>query len=568
MTTGDTAAAPQAAARSADHNIARDLEHMAREHGTLAAFAIPGERGGPTATITFAELEQRVARCAGGLARSGTRAGDRVVVFVPMSVELYVLLLAIFRIGAVAVFIDPWGSRSMIDGAARLVDPSLFIGIPKSHLLRATSGGLRAIPRAIVVGAGRRSPAALLPRTSRLEDVLDAGRGCEAHDTAAVALDDPALITFTTGTTGGPKGANRTHGFLLAQHATLGNHLEQGPGDVHLTNLPIFVLHNLGCGVTTVLPPPQLAQDPQPDGTWLHGMVRRHEATVLTLSPAPVDALTRSTDRTPLASVRRVYTGGGPVLPGMLARAGEVMPNAGIVVLYGSTEAEPIAHCDAADVLARRDAVLAHGGIYVGREVAEIDLRLVRPTRRPIEVAEGSTLADWEVEQGTVGEVVVAGDHVQREYYRNEQAFVENKVVDEHGVVWHRTGDMARRDDDGGLWLLGRLTSGFELDGRTMYPFEVETALGELAEVARAAVCVPAPAATVGGDPSTAGAIVCVEPARGFTREHARDAARRHLASRHLGALEVRTLQRIPVDKRHGTKIDMPALRAALGIDA
>src|SRR4051794_23863292 len=115
-------------------NIAAAIEELAAGRGSDLAFRAFETADSHPRGVTFGELHDMVGRCAGGLAARGIQRGSRVVVFTPMSVELYVVLLALFRIGAVAVFIDPWGGRKMIEAAANLVDADAFIGIPKAHM--------------------------------------------------------------------------------------------------------------------------------------------------------------------------------------------------------------------------------------------------------------------------------------------------------------------------------------------------------------------------------------------------------------------------------------------------
>ena len=509
-------------------NIAKALESMAHDVGDRNAFVLIGGKRSKPRYVTFAELHEQVAHCAGGMLRMGITRGERVVVFVPMSLELYVILLALFRIGAVAVFIDPWLGRATIDAATGLVEPTAFFGIPKAQALRAMSPALREISPSVIVSGGRVPVGRLVPGATDFRQVMRVAPGKRVHTAVDVTEDDPALITFTTGSTGMPKGANRTHGFLAAQNHVLSQHVNLGLDDIVLTNLPIVVLHNLGRGATTILPPRAAAQDAQPDGTWLHAMAKSNRATVLAMSPSPLDALTHSRDRSPLKLVHSAYSGGGPVLPDLLDRAQVMLPNATIMVFYGSTESEPIAHCTADEVRKRRQGVREHGGIYVGAPVPEVDVRLLRPTAGPIELVAGSTLDDWEVEPGAAGEVIVAGPHVNRDYYRNEAAFAENKIIDEHGRTWHRTGDMARAASDGGLWLLGRLTGAFKVKGQTVYPFEVETPLCELPEVARAAACTPKFEGS-SREFKNAAAVIAVEPAPGYSRDQARIASLAYL---------------------------------------
>jgi olefin beta-lactone synthetase len=545
----------------ADANVARLMVELVDRVADKPAFVRLDDAGRTDQVITFARLHELVGAAAGGLRERGIGRGSRVVVFVPMSIELYVTLLAVLRLGAVATFIEPWGGRRMVEAAARLVDADAFVGIPKSFILRLLSPALRDIDVAISTGTHR------IPGSERFAELLRTPASQHVLDSARMQPDEPALVTFTTGSTGTPKGTNRTHEILLAQHHALARQVPDAEHARVWTNLPVVVLHDLGRGVETVLPPDKVGQDPLPDPKRFHRLVQQSGATILALSPAPLGQLARAPGRVPLTNVERVYTGGGPVTPQLLESARAVLPNARITALYGSTEAEPIAHAGAEEVLARRGAMRAHGGIYVGREVDDVDLLVVRPVRGPIELEPGTSLQDWAVADGAPGEVLVAGDHVNREYWQDPEAGRQNKVRDEHGRIWHRTGDIARRAEDGGLWLLGRRGSGFTMKGRRWWTLEVETPVTDLAEVERAAICLPK---FTGADREfkNASAVLAVEPADGFDRREATQATVRVLRDLGLAAqVEVRSLKRIPVDRRHATKIDVAALQEKLKPD-
>ena len=214
-------------------------------------------RGRPR-TTSFAELDDASARGAALLAGLGCRPGDAVVLLQRMSLELYVALIAVFRLGLVAVVPDPSASRAHV--AASLAELPLrgFIGGRKAHLLRLLHPALRALPWAVSLDGW-------LPGATRWDT---SAAMAPLAPIAAVAPDAPALITFTSGSTGLPKVAVRSHGFLLAQHAVLERSLHLRPGDVDLSTLPIFVLANLASGVTSVLPdadlrfPGRSPQDP------------------------------------------------------------------------------------------------------------------------------------------------------------------------------------------------------------------------------------------------------------------------------------------------------------------
>src|SRR5262249_23728933 len=149
---------------------------------------------------------------------------------------LYAVLLAAFRIGAVAVFVDAWADRARLEQAIERTRPRAFVGVPRAHLLRLASGAVRRVPNATSVGRGA-------PRPPR-----------DAAGPVVLTPEAPALVTFTTGSTGRPKAALRTHGFLWSQHLALAELLRPTDRDVDMPTLPVFVLNNLASGVPSILP--------------------------------------------------------------------------------------------------------------------------------------------------------------------------------------------------------------------------------------------------------------------------------------------------------------------------
>jgi acyl-CoA synthetase (AMP-forming)/AMP-acid ligase II len=540
-------------------NIAGRLGHLAESRGNHPALIELTDRAGPPRVMSFAELDRYVCSCAAGLLQHGITRGTRVVLFVPMSVDLYVVILALFRVGAVAVFIDPWSGRSTIESAVQQVQARAFIGVPKAHLLRFASRSIRHLPLHVVAGSGIRSRVAarlsgsiLLPDLLRSRPVSEGPRD--------VTAGDPALITFTGGSTGSPKGADRTHGFLAAQQETLTRNITLDSTDRCLTNLPIVVLHGLERGVTVVIPPAGMAQDPNMDGAQLATMIRTHAIDVLALSPAPLEHLATAARHEPITSVKRVYTGGGPVLPHVLAHATTALPHSEIVTIYGSTEAEPIAHAPGSESLSRHDTQRSGGGVWIGNPVPDIAFRIITPHPDPIVIAAGSSLQDWCVTAGSPGELIVSGAHVNERYVGNPQAVRAHKVWDEHGRCWHRTGDIVRADPDGSLWLLGRIDQQMSLNGRTRWPLEIEVPLMERPEIARAAIVMRRRESGEGTP-----LVIAIEPAPGVPHKAAHAAAVDTLRLQDMQTyVLVRVLGNIPMDARHGAKVDQSALLRAL----
>lgn len=511
-------------------NLAARLVERAAAHPDR--LALVSGRDGARRAIRYGELEARVARVAADLARRGVRAGERVLLFVPMSIELYVALLAVVRIGAVAVFVDAWADRRRLDGAVAAARPVAFLGVPCAHLLRFASPAIRAIGKFVWVGRdfGAGDPAG--PRAT----------------VAEVAATDPALVTFTTGSTGRPKAAARSHAFLWAQHRVLARHLALTEEDVDLTTLPIFALNDLAVGCTCVLPDFDPRRPGVVDARAVLAQVRGERVTVCSASPSFVEALLDGCEaaRGDGFPARSLFTGGAPVLPALARRLAR-LPATRAYVVYGSTEAEPIASIAAAEMVAALDS--GAPGLCAGPPVEEIALRLVRPHDGPIALGPRGW-PEWEVASGATGEIVVAGEHVLAGYLDDPEADRENKVRD-GARTWHRTGDAGRLDDLGRLWLMGRVSQRIEREGVTHWPLPVEVASLGVPGIRHAAY-VPVTSR------SGVEAVLCIESSIG--PPDAALEARLRTAAAPAPVDRIALLDRIPRDPRHASKTDVPAL--------
>ncbi len=242
-------------------NLYESLRRFAEESPDRLALIHRGR------ALAYGDFRARVERRAAELRRCGVGKGDRVVIFVPMGIALYEILLAVFAIGAVAVFLDAWADPKRLDYAAQLAEAKAYIAIPKAYLLLLKSKSLRRIPVRLFPWFGRRDASA---------DFVPAD----------CVPEDPALITFTTGSTGVPKAALRTCGFLWAQHEALTESLDVREGDVDLATLPIFALNNIACGVTTLIPAFNPARPAEIDPARVAAEARSAGVTTTAGSPA------------------------------------------------------------------------------------------------------------------------------------------------------------------------------------------------------------------------------------------------------------------------------------------
>jgi acyl-CoA synthetase (AMP-forming)/AMP-acid ligase II len=324
-----------------------------------------------------------------------------------------------------------------------------------------------------------------------------------------------------------------------------------------MPTLPIFVLNNLALGVPSVLPQFDPRRPAEIDPAAIYRQLVAEKVTTSSGSPAFYERLAvwcaSQGRRLPL---RALFTGGAPVLPPLALLLRDVVEGEAHVV-YGSTEAEPIAAIEVGAMLRAMGAEEAEG-ICVGHPVPGIALRLVRPWAGPIDLgAEG-----WQAWEADAGEVVVAGAHVLGGYLDNPAADRENKIRDGERL-WHRTGDAARLDGEGRLWLLGRVSTRVERAGSVWWSLPAELrALSVLGVTHAAYLGLP--------DPHLGHrAVLCVEVAG--SRRQVRPRLSPTDRDRLLAALapipvdELHAFRHIPRDPRHASKTDMEALRRALG---
>jgi acyl-CoA synthetase (AMP-forming)/AMP-acid ligase II len=515
-------------------NIAEILRARAQSAGERPAII---DRHGE---ISFRDLDRLSARFAARFERDGLRTGDRVLVAHPVSIPLYALLIALFRLGAIALFLDPHANRAQWDRCCRIAAPRGFIGSRYAQLLRLLVPSIRRIPIKIVVSAGASAGSDTSRQRDRIEPCAD---------------DTPALLTFTSGSTGEPKAALRTHGFLLAQNRVLEKTLQRTPEDIDLTALPMFVLSNLAAGVTSLIPDADFRRPGAINALPVLRQIQQHRPTSLIAAPAFLDRLvSHAREReldfergATLDSLRHIFTGGAPVFPNLLRKVRAAAPRAAIIAVYGSTEAEPIAHVDLADITSDDFEQMKNGaGLLAGRPIEDIDLRI-------IEDCWGTPLisVDERVPDGQIGEIVVSGDHVLTGYL-NGVGDAETKIRTHTAAgdrVWHRTGDAGYLDATGRLWLMGRCSAHITDAQGTLYPFAVETAALEIVGIARAA-------------------LVQRRGRRVLAVELEPDASRtpRDLRASLLDALrwanlaDIIFVRAIPVDRRHNAKVDYPRL--------
>ncbi|MGV8073464.1 MAG: AMP-binding protein [Syntrophobacteraceae bacterium] len=457
-----------------NRNIVTRLFDHAAENPDKAALIVGSSRrffhNPAEKIISYRKISLDTIRTAHSLKARGFKKGDRILIFIPMSYSLYVTILAILYIGAEVVFIDAWANRKRLTDCCRVVRPKGFIGSPIAQVLRLEPE-IRRIP-------------------IKLMDcrVVSCKNGDEESDfyayPEAVNDEDTAIITLTTGTTGLPKGAGRSHGLLWNQFSILSDHLKLEKTDVDMTVIPIYVLHSLGLGVTSVLPLVSPTKPTAFNPQLIVKQILKHNVTTSLGSPAFYEKLSDYVlENNIVLPVKRIFIGGAPIFRDLAQKLIDAFPATKIEVIYGCTEVLPISGIPLRDTL-RYDPEY---GLPVGKKVSGIEVDVVKPYDGPIVFDKGESLSDFLAPPGEAGEIIVKGSHVLQRYLGDPEISRRNKI-NSGDEEWHRTGDAGRVDPEGNIFILGRIARRFFSNGSYRYPIPYEQRLRTIPEVAFSAV--------------------------------------------------------------------------------
>jgi acyl-CoA synthetase (AMP-forming)/AMP-acid ligase II/pimeloyl-ACP methyl ester carboxylesterase len=508
----------------------------------------------PHQSVKVAELDHLVAVLTTEFKNQGIAFGDRVILFLPMSLYMYASMFALQKMGAIPTFLDSWARRDQMGVSAKVAAPKAMISADRAFTYLADVPEIAQIPIKIVAGEVTSS----IPYSAKLEMLL---QGKTPSGISPVEKEHTALITFTTGSSGTPKGADRSHRFLAAQHYALNRHLPYAEGDKDLPVFPIFSLNNLAAGVETIIPAIDVGAPAPTDALVLYVQMKSAGVTCTTLSPSLFNALaTFCIDKNlKLDFLKRVVTGGAPISRSDVARMKSVAKNAEILVLYGSTEVEPMAHIEAVEMLAETqdpDSEIVEAGVNVGALDSGLKYKFIHINKDAVYVTQKSDWKNLEVEAGSVGELIVAGEHVCEKYFNNEDAFFRAKIRDEKGVVWHRTGDLGKVDKHNNLWIVGRVHNAINRKGQYFFPVRAEIILKKFPFVDKAAF--------LGiSDPTLNEKTYAVFSSqdKNLNIDQAKKEIKRVMEKNQFVVDEIMHVDSIPMDPRHHSKVEYEVLK-------
>jgi len=535
------------------HNIADRLRLTAEACPQQRAVIYPAGRdpaGRVTySQLTFAQLNAESDQLARGLIRQGVTPQMRIVLMVRPGLEFIALTFALFKAGATVVLIDPGMGRRSIFRCLQQVAPGGFVAIPLVQMLRRLSRRRFADAR-LNVTVGRR----WFPHEVTYGDLLRLGE--TPGDLPQTRDTDPAAIIFTSGSTGPPKGVLYQHGMFNAQVDLLQNHYAIEPGEIDLPGFPLFALFNAAMAVTTVIPDMDPTRPADVDPLKILQAVRDQGVTQAFGSPALWNRVGRyCVDHgIRLTSFKRILSAGAPVPQHVLESMSRVLEGTGARVHtpYGATEALPVCSIDSQTVLTSTTEQTRRGaGTCVGRPFPGIQLKVIEIHPGPLAALDQAR----ELPDGRIGEIIVSGPVVTRQYYGHPQATLEAKIPD-GDQLWHRMGDVGYLDQDRRLWFCGRKAHIVHTEQGPLYTVPCEAIFNNHPDVYRSAL--------VGiGTADRQRPVIVVEPEPGHfpQRGPAEERFRNQLLTLGgdceltRGIATVLFHESLPVDTRHNVKI-------------
>jgi len=476
-------------------NLASNLVNTVRANGGQAAMRVDD------ATTTYSELDEASARVAGLLRQRGFKPGDRVGIMLPNVAEFAVVYYGVLRAGGVVVPMNP---------LLKVREVAYYLGDSGARLMfgwRDFVGDARG-------GAERADAEAVVVDPASFPDLLAAA--IPDYEVADRDDEDTAVILYTSGTTGEPKGAELTHGNLTSNAEVFcADIIRPGPDDVIFGGLPLFHAFGQTCTLNVAVASaacltllPRFAAD--------HALrvLAGHRVTVFAGVPTMYVALLHQPDRADHdVSALRMCISGGAALPVEVLRGFEEAFGCLVLEGYGLSETSPVASFNPPDRERKPGSI--------GTPMRGVQMRVVDQD-------------DHEVPQGEVGEIVIRGPNVMKGYWHRPEATAE-AIRD----GWFHTGDLARVDEDGYFFIVDRKKDLIIRGGYNIYPREIEEVLYEHPAVAEAAVIgLPHPA--LGEE---VGAAVTLKPGASVTAEELRDHVKTQVAAykypRHVWIVDV-----------------------------
>ncbi|MGM9950437.1 MAG: fatty acid--CoA ligase family protein [Lysinibacillus sp.] len=445
-------------------NLVEQIRQQAFEQPEKTAYYFMGKG------TSYAELEHTIGRFASALQDMGVEKGDHVALLLGNTPHFIISLYATMRIGATAIPINPIYTPDEISYIIQNGDVKAVIAL--DMLLPLVEIGVKAFPQVEGYIICETTPD-IGEKYAALSDAARGKAKLFTHVLAAatttvepveVDTDDTAVILYTSGTTGHPKGAMLTHGNLYSNARDVGNYLQMSGEDRIITTLPVFHVFALTVVVNApLMRGATLLLAPRFSPAEIFQLAEHYKATVFAGVPTMFNFLYQFEEGNPKAfSHLRLAISGGASLPVALLHSFEEKFNVRVSEGYGLSEASPVTCFNPLDRERKAGSI--------GQSIINVENKVV-------------DVHGEEVPVGEVGELIVRGPNVMKGYYKMPE---ETAMTIRDG--WLYTGDLARKDEEDYFYIVDRKKDMIIVGGYNVYPREVEEVLFAHPKVVEAAV--------------------------------------------------------------------------------
>ena len=464
-------------------NLALNLTSTASAQGQRPALRLDD------VVLSYAQLDDASARVAGLLRDRGVRPGDRVGVMLPNVPYFAFIYYGVLSAGAVVVPMNVLLKQREV---------AFYLGDPEARLVFAWHEFAEPARR----GADEAGAGCVIVAPGEFERVLASTE--PATEVVDRAGDDTAVILYTSGTTGTPKGAELTHFNLARNVEVVVRMFAVGSDDVMLGALPLFHAFGQTCALNAAVKSGAcLALVARFDPAGVLETIERERVTVFEGVPTMYVALLHHPERERFdVSTLRLCVSGGAALAGEVLRGFEGAFECAVLEGYGLSETSPVASFNQPDRERKPGSI--------GTPIESVEMKVVDLDRE-------------EVPQGEVGEIAIRGPNVMKGYWNRPDATAA--AIDEDG--WFYTGDMARIDEDGYFFIVDRKKDMIIRGGYNIYPREIEEVFYEHPAVLEVAV-IGVPHAELGEEVA---AVVVLKQGADVTAEELRDHVKAQVAA-------------------------------------
>ncbi len=440
---------------------------------------ICSDSSGEYTTYTFKEFHLRCNQFANTLIDRGVQKSDKVLLFVKPSLDFSVLVFALFKIGAIPIFMDPGMGRKNLLHSIKQCRPDIMISEWQVSVIKFFYLNIfQSIKKTIIFGKVPFFKESSFKKQSKESSALFTNAHMDEKEMGA--------ILFTSGGTGIPKGVVYTQEIFKQQTLMLKEMYYLTPQEVDLPGFPLFSLFTLAIGMSSCIPEMNPAKPAQVDPQKVVKNIIDNNVTFAAGSPAIWDVVAKyCIDKNmTLSKVKYLVMFGAPVSIELHEKLIKILPHGNTYTPYGATECLPITHISGREVLEKyKEGFLNGAGVCVGIPLKGVEVKIIKISD------EFLTSFDKveELEQDCIGEIIVSSPTATSGYYMMDEQTQKAKIYQGH-KLWHRMGDVGYLDKEGSLWFCGRKAHRVELENKTLYSVPTESYFNQHSDVKRSAL--------------------------------------------------------------------------------